>query len=138
MPRGRRSTLLSLAAAAALLAGCFGCASSTPRPTRTLEAAIDPSGLQRVNVHLHSYYFDPDRIQVHVGHPVELVLHNHSMVVPHNFTIVDSGLSITQNVGLKRTHIIRFTPDRPGEFEFFCHVGSHAKKGMKGVLVVVP
>jgi len=33
---------------------------------------------------------------------------------------------------------VRFTPEVPGEYEFFCHVDGHSKKGMKGVLVVEP
>ena len=136
-PQYRPPTLVA-AVVGLILAAILGCASSQPRPTQTFEAAIDTSGVQRVNLQLHSYRFDPDRIVVHVGHPVELVLHNHSLVVPHNFTIADSGFAVSQGVGLKRTHVIRFTPDRTGEFEFFCHVGSHAKKGMTGVLVVVP
>jgi plastocyanin len=122
----------------ALLVLGFGCASSHARPPTSFEAALDASGVQRVQVELHSFYFEPSRIVVRVGHPVELVLHNHSLVVPHNLTIAEEGLSVSQGVGRKRTHVVKFTPDRPGEYEFFCHVGSHAKKGMKGVLVVVP
>jgi len=30
----------------------------------------------------------------------------------------------------------RFTPTKAGEYEFFCHVDGHAKKGMKGTIVV--
>jgi len=119
-----------------LAAGFLGCASSHARPPQTLEATVDASGVQRVNVTLHSFYFEPSRIVVRAGHPVELVLHNSSLFVPHNFSIADEGLAVSQGVGRKRTHIVRFTPEHPGEFEFFCHVGSHAKKGMKGVLVV--
>ena len=120
------------------IAGIVGCASGNNRPPVTFEAAADSTGVQRVNVTLHSFYFDPSRIVVRAGHPVELVLHNNSLLVPHNFTIADSALAVARDVGRKDTHVVTFTPEHPGEFEFFCHVGSHAKKGMKGVLVVNP
>jgi plastocyanin len=134
--QGRPVVASSLAAL--LLVGLLGCASGKTRPPQTFEAAIGASGVQRVNVALHSFYFEPSRIVVRAGHPVELVLHNSSLVVPHNFTIADASLTISQGVGRKRTHVVKFTPEHPGEYEFYCHVGSHAKKGMKGVLVVTP
>ena len=132
----KRSTLVAPFFAALILSASVGCASGNTRPPQTLEAVVDASGVQRVNVTLHSFYFEPSRIVVHAGRPVELVLHNSSLVVPHNFTIADANLSISQGVGRKRTHVVKFTPEHPGEYEFYCHVGSHAKKGMKGVLVV--
>jgi plastocyanin len=138
MRRSARFVVLVGSFAAVFLMGLFGCGSSHARPPVTYEASPDTAGVQRVNVTLHSYYFDPSRIVVRAGHPVELVIHNNSMIVPHNFTIADSLLTVDQGVGLKRTHTVKFTPEHPGEYEFFCHVGSHAKKGMKGVLVVNP
>jgi plastocyanin len=122
---------------AVLTFGALGCASGA-RPTQTLELTLDASGVQRARVRLHSYYFEPNRLVVHAGRPVELALHNSALFVPHNFTISDSTISVSRGVGGKRTHVVRFTPGSPGEYEFFCHVGSHAKKGMVGVLVVLP
>jgi plastocyanin len=138
LPKSHRPRPFGLAIASLLLLGLAGCAGSGPRPVTTFEASPDPAGVQVVLVSLHSYYFDPSRIVVHAGHPVELELHNSSLFVPHNFTISDSSLSISKGVGPKRTHAVRFTPAHPGEYEFFCHVGGHAKKGMRGTLVVVP
>lgn len=138
MPRRTRLTLLVASIASLALTGLLGCASGNNRPPVTYEAKADSAGVQRVSLALHSFYFEPSRIVVRAGHPVELTLHNSSLVVPHNFTITDSTLSIGQDVGRKGTHVVKFTPEHPGEYEFFCHVGSHAKKGMKGVLVVNP
>ncbi len=136
---GRTPSIAPIALSLALLAALsFGCASGGPRPVQTLELSADASGVQRAKIELHSFYFEPNRIVVHAGRPVELTLHNHSLVVPHNFSISDSTISLSQGVGRKRTHVVRFTPKNPGEYGFFCHVGSHAKKGMRGVLVVVP
>lgn len=136
--RRTRSSIPFVVSLAFLTALSYGCASGGPRPVQTLELTADASGVQRAKIELHSFYFEPNRIVVHAGRPVELTLHNHSLVVPHNFSISDSSISLSQGVGRKRTHVVRFTPENPGEYEFFCHVGSHAKKGMTGVLVVVP
>jgi len=119
-------------------AGLSGCASGLSRQTVSVEAVRDAEGVQRVEIGLHSFYFEPNRIVVHAGQPVELVLINRSILVPHNLTLVDSTLSIDRNVWAPGAHRVRFTPRAPGEYEFFCHVDHHAKKGMKGTLVVVP
>ena len=115
-----------------------GCTSGLKRPPSTFEATQDAQGVQRVKLDLHSFYFEPNRIVVHSGQPVEIVLHNRAVIVPHNFTIADTTLAISANkwgFGSKR---IRFTPLRTGEYPFVCHVDGHAKKGMTGTLVVVP
>ena len=114
-----------------------GCTSGLKRPMASVDLASDAQGVQRVVVHMHSFYFDPNRIVVHAGHPVELVLKNSAKLIPHNFTIADSAISVSAGAWLRAGHI-RFTPMTPGSYEFFCHVDHHAKKGMTGTLVVVP
>jgi plastocyanin len=63
-------------------------------------------------------------------------------MVPHNLTCFekDAGIEVSENLGMLfgRKKTARFTPTQPGEYEFFCHVDSHAKHGMKGTFVVVP
>jgi plastocyanin len=115
-----------------------GCAATRPRPSAVTRAVTDDHGVQRVDVDLHSYYFDPQRIEVRSGRPVELVVHNRALVVPHNFTIADSGLDVSVSAWGPGGRTVRFTPTVPGEYRFFCHVGSHAMKGMTGTLVVLP
>lgn len=115
-----------------------GCAAGLSRPVRTVEAVTRPDGVQQVEIDLHSFYFDPNRIVVHAGRPVELVLRNRSIFVPHNMTLVDSSLAIDRNVWAPGAHRVRFTPRVPGEYAFFCHVDHHAAKGMKGTIVVEP
>jgi len=128
-----RSTLILLSAAIAA-----GCSSGLGRPVTSVDARPDAQGVQRVEIAMHSFYFVPNRIVVHANHPVELVFKNHSWFVPHNFTIVDPAAAINRSLGPLGGHVERFTPTRPGEYEFFCHKDSHAKKGMKGTLVVLP
>ncbi len=114
-----------------------GCTSGLKRPVVSATATPDVEGVQRLSVGLHSYYFEPNRIVVRAGRPVELTLKNRSIFVPHNFTIMDSALAVSQDVWLGSRRV-RFTPTTPGEYHFHCHVGSHAKKGMTGMLVVRP
>ncbi len=129
-----RNAMLWLAAAAL----SAGCASGLGRPVTTAEAVIDAAGVQRVSVDMHSFYFEPNRIVVHAGRPVELVLRNRSIVVPHNFTIADSALEVSVSRWGPGARRVRFTPTVSGEYRFFCHVDGHAKKGMTGTLVVEP
>lgn len=122
----------------ALSLSAAGCSSGLHRPPVSIEVAPDARGVQRVDVDMHSFYFKPNRIVVHAGRPVELVLRNRALLVPHNFTIVDSTMSMSASKwGFGSVHL-RFTPTTPGEYEFFCHVDHHGKKGMKGTLVVEP
>ncbi len=126
--------------AAALLGAALasGCASGTGRPVTTADAVLDADGVQHASVDFHSFYFEPSRIGVRRGQPVELVVRNRALLVPHNFTIADSALAVSVSKWGPGASRVRFTPETAGEFEFFCHVDHHAKKGMKGTLVVVP
>jgi len=120
------------------LALLSGCTSGLRRPVDSVEALTDAQGVQHVDVDLHSFYFKPDRIVVHSGRPVELILRNRALVVPHNFTVADSALSLSVTKWGPGSRRVRFTPTVAGEYEFFCHVHGHAKKGMTGTLVVLP
>jgi plastocyanin len=123
------------------LAALAGCSSGLGRPVREVTVRPGADGVQHVRVVAHSYWFEPNRVVVHAGAPVEITIKNAAFGVPHNLTCFDhdAGIELSENLGMfrgqKRT---RFTPLKPGEYEFYCHVGAHAKKGMKGTLVVVP
>ena len=115
-----------------------GCASGLKRPVTSIEAVTDASGVQRVAVDLHSFYIKPSRIVVHAGRPVELTVRNRAVLVPHNFSVPDPSIAVEVNKWGLGAHKVTFTPKVVGEYQFFCDVDSHAKKGMRGVLVVVP
>ncbi len=129
----RRIVVLALSVTAFLLA----CSSGVGRPVVSVDAKLDTDGVQRVKVDMHSYYFEPNRIVVHAGHPVELVLHNCSHIVPHNLTIVGGGINVDESKWGWGSDKVSFTPTTPGEYKFFCHKDSHEKKGMTGTLVVL-
>jgi len=112
-----------------------GCASGLNRPIVTARAKPDAGGVQRVIVHMHSFYFEPNRIEVRANRPVELVLQNKARFVPHEFMIEDPALRVSARAWLRSARL-RFTPTTPGTYKFMCHVDGHAKKGMTGTLVV--
>ena len=121
-----------------LLALVVACGSSgIGRPVVSIDAPLDADGVQRVEVDMHSYYFEPNRIVVHAGHPVELSLKNCSHIVPHNLTLVGGGININESKWGWGSDEVRFTPTVPGEYRFFCHKGDHEEKGMVGTLVVL-
>lgn len=120
-----------------LVAVVAACSSGLDRPEVSYEAKQDADGVQRVKVDMHSYYFEPNRIVVHAGHPVELSLHNCSHIVPHNLTLIGGGMNINESKWGWGSDKVTFTPSTPGEYRFFCHKDSHEKKGMTGTLVVV-
>jgi plastocyanin len=126
--------------AAAFLAGCAGTHGSS-LPATEVTARADAKGIQVVDVEVHSYYYKPSRILVEGGKPVELVFHFKSLFTPHNFTCDEpsAGIHVDKSAGFMsfhRTKRARFTPKTPGEYRFYCGVGSHMMKGMTGTLVV--
>jgi plastocyanin len=93
-----------------------------------------------VTVHTHSFYFDPNRIVVKRGIPVELTIKNGAFFVPHDFACEgkDAGVEIDAPVGMFHgSKKVRFTPTKTGEYPFRCDVDDHAMKGMAGTMVVV-
>jgi plastocyanin len=132
MVRAPAATVIALI----LLAGCAS--SGIDRPVVSVEANADDKGVQHVEVNMHSYYFEPNRIVVHAGKPVDLEFKNRAIWVPHNFTIHEEGIDVDVDKWGFGTGHARFTAPAPGEYKFFCHVDSHGKKGMTGTLVVVP
>jgi plastocyanin len=132
---------MRVVASAFVITALAGCSAGLDRPVQEVTVRPGIDGVEHVRVVAHSYWFEPNRIVVRAGVPVEITIKNAALGVPHNFTCFDhdAGIELSENLsvfrGQKRA---RFTPSKPGEYEFYCHVGSHAKKGMKGRIVVVP
>ena len=127
-------------ASAALLAALMGCSSGLHRPVQEVTARPGADGVQHVRIVAHSFWFEPNRVVVKAGVPVEITVKNAAFGVPHNLTCFDrgAGIELSENLGMFRGQKRdRFTPTKAGEYDFYCHVGSHAKKGMTGKLVVV-
>jgi plastocyanin len=105
-------------------------------------AAIGDDGVQRVEVLGGSYFFDPDRIIVKAGSPVELVLRKQAGVTPHDFVLKapEAGIDVVRELSTEPV-VVRFTPTKTGKYEFYCakkflFLSSHREKGMQGILEV--
>ncbi len=139
-----RPALVRVATACAVfvLAAALGCGTSGSKiPVTEMTAKTDASGVQRVQVEVHSFYFKPSRIVVQAGVPVDMTLKFKNFFTPHNLTCTDAeaGIQIDKSAGFmsfNRTKEVKFTPKKPGEYPFYCGVDSHMKKGMTGTLVV--
>ena len=98
--------------------------------------------MQKIDVVVDSYSFEPNEIKVKAGIPVELRLRSVTSLIPHNITMSypEAGLELDQDIGAGKDVIVAFTPTKPGTYEFYCGQDSifanHKKKGMVGTLIV--
>ena len=118
-----------------------GCSSGAGRPVQEVQVAPDADGVQRVSITAHSFWFEPNRVVVHAGHPVEVRVKNGGPFIPHNLTcdVPEAGIHVNEGLGMFWDgEKASFTPTKAGEYPFYCDKDSHAKKGMKGTLVVLP
>ena len=76
--------LIVVAGTVALFA--TGCSAGFNRPVREITAVVGDDHMQRVRVTTHSFWFEPNRIVVKRGIPVELTVKNGAFFVPHDFS----------------------------------------------------
>jgi plastocyanin domain-containing protein len=140
MRYGKYWLLMMMILLLALIATYAG-AAETEKEKRFV-AKIDPDGVQRVEILGGSYFFDPNYIVVKVNVPVELLLKKESGYTPHNFILnaPEAGIEVMREMG-KEPGTIKFTPTKPGKYEFHCDkkllfFKSHREKGMEGILEV--
>lgn len=95
--------------------------------------AEEEAGVTIVEIEGGNFYFEPDTITVKAGEPVRIVFKNVEGM--HDFVVDELNIKtpVTQTNG---TSEVEFTADEPGEYEFYCSVGSHRQMGMKGTLIV--
>lgn len=116
-----------------------GCASGLNRPADEVTATTGPDHVQHITITTHSFYFEPNRLRVTRGIPVDLTVKNGAFLVPHDFSCEakSAGIDIDLRVGLFHgSKHVRFTPTLAGTYPFHCDVDSHARKGMMGALIV--
>ena len=129
-----------IAAMLGVVAVGAGCSSGFNHPVQEVTASRGADRIQRIQVTTHTFWFEPNRLVVTRGIPVELTIRNGAFLVPHDFSCdaKEAGIDVDQRVGVFHgSKVVRFTPTQTGEFHFHCDVDSHAKKGMMGMLVVV-
>ena len=113
------------------------------RESPPFEARLGEDGVQRVDVKVDSYYFEPHHIVVKVNKPVELRLRSVTSLIPHEFVMAhpEAGLKVHQDISAGEDVKVTFTPTKTGSFEFYRDkkpllFKSHKSKGMKGTLEV--
>ncbi|HYF95536.1 MAG TPA: cupredoxin domain-containing protein [Symbiobacteriaceae bacterium] len=120
---------LLVGSGAAHVAGVPMSATSSAR----IGAALQPARV--IEVTAKEYQFDPKVIQVKPGERVTVRLRN---VGTERHEWEAEGLHAEiKPVAPGTTGEVTFTaPDRPGTYEFACHVDGHYEKGMIGFVVV--
>ena len=95
-----------------------------------------PSEARKIEVVAHKYAFEPSRIEVKAGEPVEITFRSED--TKHGFACKELGL---EKVVFSKDEPVKvtFTPEKAGTYPFkcarFCGFG-HGK--MKGEIVVTP
>ncbi len=131
-----------------------GVAVGTALLAATGSSAGAEDAVDSTTVHLREYRFDPPEIRLTVGRDSELILVNDGTVL-HEFVSdalqdltvdVEIGGVTAETLGVaeleippKARVVVRFTPERAGEFRFACHAmrpTDHYRQSMTGRLVI--
>jgi uncharacterized cupredoxin-like copper-binding protein len=88
---------------------------------------------RRVDVEAGDLWFEPERIEVAAGEPVNLALANTGDVF-HDLTVPAADFMLDAEAGDEVVGGLRL--DEPGTYEFLCSVPGHAEAGMRGEIVV--
>ncbi|MCS7236630.1 MAG: cupredoxin domain-containing protein [Armatimonadota bacterium] len=98
----------------------------------TLPAPEATSAIQRMEVTLREFKFEPARLEVPAGRVV-LVVRNEGLI-PHDLSIPGLGKK-TDYIAPKKEATLELEL-RPGTYPFECTVSGHKEAGMHGTLVV--
>jgi cytochrome c oxidase subunit 2 len=125
-------SLASVLAICGVLLGAFLLHAQDASPTPGAAPASEP---QKITVTAKKFEFNPSRIEVKVGQPVEITFQSEDTT--HGFAQKELGI---EKVTFKKDEpaTVKFTPTKAGTYPFkcqkFCGMG-HG--GMKGEIVVV-
>jgi uncharacterized cupredoxin-like copper-binding protein len=125
----------------------------SPIQTAADERTIPPAP-HAVTIRLSEYRYEPARVEIQSGKPVELRLVNSGKVL-HEFVTdmlsdvmvdLEAGKTVALVRGIEEleipagaTVVLRFTPKQAGSYTFRCDAEepvSHHDEGMKGTLIV--
>jgi plastocyanin len=93
--------------------------------------SVQAQNVQDINIRASNYSFDPAQITVKKGKSVRITFDVSSP--PHSFRIDELGVNKRLN---NSTETLEFTPNRTGNFTFYCDVGDHRSRGMRGTITV--
>lgn len=77
--------------------------------------------------------FNPDRLDVKAGQPIELRYENHGLI-DHTFKI--DGIVDEVKIRPGSSYLFTFTVQEPGDYQFVCALPGRAMAGMVGTLHV--
>ncbi len=100
--------------------------------TTALPAVQPAPAVQRVEVTMREFKFEPARFEVPAGRVV-LVIRNEGLI-PHDLSIPGLGKK-TEYIAPKQEATLELDL-RPGSYPFECTVSGHKEAGMVGTLVV--
>lgn len=80
-----------------------------------------------------NFKFEPAEIRAKVGETVKVRLANTQGT--HNFTVDDLNVA-SETIQQGNDTLVELTPNKAGEFEYYCSVGNHQAQGMVGKLIV--
>lgn len=79
------------------------------------------------------FFYDVKELRVREGEVVKIVFTNDEGF--HDF-VIDEFDARTEKIAAGKTAEVTFTASKKGTFEYYCSVGDHRAKGMKGTLIV--
>lgn len=112
-----------------------------PVPDQTVASTSDTSAAASVSngpekdftVIGTSFAFNPSKIEVNQGDKVKILFKDNDGF--HDLKIEGYNVA-TERINSGQEQTITFTADKTGTFAYYCSVGSHREKGMKGTLIV--
>lgn len=127
----RQTAPITLSTALAmLLVGCAGSGSSSGEHAghaASEEVAAPVEGAPGIDVAAVDIDFQPERIELTAGEPVNIVVSNDGEML-HDFTLERAGVHLNAEPG--DTGTTSLTIDEPGTYEAICTVPGHAEAGM--------
>ena len=101
--------------------------------TTTVENEVAAPAVKEFIVTGSSFMYDPAAIAVNKGDKVKITFKNSGGM--HDWKIDELGLA-TKKIKSGEEEVLEFVADKAGTFEYYCSVGDHRAKGMKGMLTI--
>ncbi|MEW6055293.1 MAG: cupredoxin domain-containing protein [Bdellovibrionota bacterium] len=105
---------------------------SEPKPNTKIDPPVPPNtahtGVQEVSVIVSDYGYFPQRIFVTQNVPVRLYLTTPSK---NTLCLMSDGLNVKKGVAPGKVEEVRFIPEQPGDYKFYCPV-----KSIEGMITV--
>ena len=108
---------------------------ATPEATpaaETQSAPAEGSAADAITLEAAEMHFAPTEVTIPANTDVTIRINNVG-VLPHNFSVIDQGVSVDFEPG-QDVEVTLNLP--PGTYEFICDIPGHSESGMVGTLIV--